>query len=154
MRNALPIVRVERRCVYEDRGYETPCRIFTGCLNYGYGQVSVNGTPTRTHRITYEHYVGPIPKGLEIDHLCRQRDCCEVTHLEAVTRSVNVRRGTAAAVLRAKAAARTHCAHGHEFAEHGRTYISNRRGRQSVARFCRVCLSEHQRRYRERKAAT
>lgn len=48
-----------------------------------------------THRITYLFYVGPIPDGLELDHLCRVRACCNPDHLEAVTRLVNVRRGNA-----------------------------------------------------------
>lgn len=58
----------------------------------GYGSMSVNGRPQRTHRIAYEEYVGPIPAGLEIDHLCRNRSCCNPKHLEPVTRAENMRR--------------------------------------------------------------
>lgn len=117
MKRTPPIERVEARCVYEDRGYLTPCRIFTGyCTPDGYGQVGEGRHRLlRTHRVTYEHYVGPIPEGLELDHLCRVPACCEVTHLEAVTSSENKLRGTGPDVTRARYAAITHCPYGHEY---------------------------------------
>jgi hypothetical protein len=44
------------------------------------------------HRWAYEHFIGPIPAGLEIDHLCRVRHCVNPAHLEPVTKSENRRR--------------------------------------------------------------
>lgn len=59
----------------------------------GYGQI-FNGSPgqnsmTYTHRLAYELLVGPIPDGLEIDHLCRNKVCCNPAHLEPVTPAEN-----------------------------------------------------------------
>lgn len=80
---------------------ERGCWRWQGQKNrFGYGQlnVEVGGKRMclRTHRVSYEAYVGPIPDGLEIDHLCRVRDCANPEHLEPVTRSENVRRSYAA----------------------------------------------------------
>ncbi|MGQ5576033.1 HNH endonuclease signature motif containing protein [Streptomyces sp. ECR3.8] len=62
----------------------------------GYGQMTVDGHPRSAHRVSYEAFVGPIPDGLEIDHLCRVRHCVNPSHLEPVTRSENIRRAIAA----------------------------------------------------------
>jgi hypothetical protein len=77
----------------------TECWQFTGNKtlgNHGYGVVSVAGTSRVAHRVTYEHYVGPVPVGLQLDHLCRNQACVNPDHLEPVTASENVRRARAA----------------------------------------------------------
>lgn len=75
------------------------CWIYQGYLNpAGYGMID-GGTQVFTHRLTYEHFVGPIPDGLVIDHLCRVPACCNPDHLEAVTQRENVRRGLALRAL-------------------------------------------------------
>lgn len=77
----------------EDRGYETPCWIWL--LNksqVGYGKVRVKGKDLLAHRVSYEEHVGPIPEGLQLDHLCSQRDCVNPEHLEPVTALENTRR--------------------------------------------------------------
>lgn len=70
------------------------CWNWTGALNEnGYGKIGMPGiSPVYAHRLMYELCVGPIPKGLEIDHLCFNRRCVNPGHLEAVTRLQNVRR--------------------------------------------------------------
>ncbi len=76
----------------------------TGCWNWdlscnsnGYGQKQFreNGQHRSfvAHRWVWEHLRGPIPVGMELDHLCRNRRCCNPDHLEPVTRSVNIVRG-------------------------------------------------------------
>ena len=62
----------------------------------GYGQIWHDGHFHYLHRVSYEHFVGPIPTGLDIDHLCRNRKCLRPDHLEPVTRRENIQRGYAA----------------------------------------------------------
>lgn len=70
------------------------CWVFTGEINRsGYGRIKVGPGKSRVaHRVTYEHYVGAVPNGLELDHLCVNPACCNPDHLEAVTHSVNMQR--------------------------------------------------------------
>jgi HNH endonuclease len=77
-----------------DQGDGTGCWLWTGAkLHGGYGHMRGGTADTTAHRIAYELLVGPIPKGLEIDHLCRVRACVRPDHLEPVTRAENDRRG-------------------------------------------------------------
>ncbi len=61
--------------------------------NMGYGLFSYDGTMKLAHRVAYTLVLGPIPKGLVLDHLCRNKTCVNPLHLEAVTQKENVRRG-------------------------------------------------------------
>lgn len=70
------------------------CWEWKGYINHnGYGKVVVNDTTRRAHRVSYEHFVGPLTPGLTLDHLCRNRRCVNPTHLEEVTLLENNRRG-------------------------------------------------------------
>jgi len=105
----------------------------------GYGHVlGDNGRQQSAHTLAYEAYYGPVANGMEIDHLCRNRMCCNPFHLEAVTHRENVLRGTSLSALRAK---QTHCARGHEL-EFNHSYSEPRR--------CRLCVQiKNRRRYEE-----
>jgi hypothetical protein len=72
-----------------------PCWVWTGYLNEdGYGVIGLaSGKTDLAHRVSYEVFADPIPEGLEIDHLCRNRACCRWDHLEPVTHEINVKRG-------------------------------------------------------------
>lgn len=74
----------------------------------GYGLFSVDGEATLVHRWAYQHFVGPIPSHLQIDHLCRVTSCANPRHLELVTAADNTRR-------RYDATRRTHCKSGHQY---------------------------------------
>ena len=59
----------------------------------GYGRFKIAGRRVYIHRFAYESYIGPISKGLTIDHLCRSRDCVNPTHMDALTAAEHTRRG-------------------------------------------------------------
>lgn len=85
--------RLERYTSREDSG----CWRWTGTRDsQGYPFLNVDGVPRRAHRLMYERVAGPIPAGLELDHLCRVRDCINPSHVEPVTHSENMRRMRAA----------------------------------------------------------
>jgi hypothetical protein len=94
-----------------DLGFTTHCWSWTGALNeYGYGRTG--GTiDTYAHRLSYKIFIGAIGKDLHIDHLCRNRRCVNPLHLEAVTRSENLKRRVN------HYANRTHCKNGHDLTE-------------------------------------
>lgn len=75
----------------------------------GYAAMSVENRSRYVHRLSYELFVGPIPEGLTIDHLCRVRNCVNPNHLEPVTAAENTRRARAYDVKP------THCPQGHEY---------------------------------------
>jgi len=123
----------------------TACWLWVGAqTSAGYGELvigSKRGPGPRmgyAHRLSYEHYIGPIPKGLQLDHLCRQRCCCNPAHLEPVTHAENMARCDKVACGRLNRS-KTHCLRGHTFDERN-TFV-----RSTGARRCRAC---------ERDAAT
>jgi HNH endonuclease len=75
-----------------------PCWLWTGTRigRTGYGHISLNGQTTLAHRWAWEFLIGPIPKGMQLDHLCRVKCCVNPDHLEVVTPSENTRRWWAA----------------------------------------------------------
>lgn len=65
------------------------CVEWLGSTIRGYGYVGVHGKTMLAHRASYEFFVGPIPEGLHLDHLCRNRSCINPTHLEPVSQGEN-----------------------------------------------------------------
>lgn len=89
------------------------CWLWTGArLASGYGSMRWQGKARVVHRVMYELEIGPIPGGLQIDHLCRVRPCCNPAHLEPVTHAENLRRGRGFAGLNA---AKDRCPAGHAY---------------------------------------
>jgi len=114
----------------------------------GYGHFNgQDGSHLLAHRIAYQLANGPIPEGLTIDHLCRNRACCNPAHLEAVLQRTNTLRGTGFAAVNAT---KTHCPQGHEYSPEN-TYVSS-----SGERSCRACgrasCSRYGKQRRARKA--
>lgn len=144
-----------------DRFAEKVALTDSGCIEWiaarywhGYGHFHSTQTADAksrdiyAHRWSYEYHVGPIPEGLHIDHLCRNRLCVNPAHLEPVTHRVNTLRGIGFAAVNA---AKTHCANGHPY-DQGNTYTDPK-----GYRHCRTCRREVDRKRRpagsRRKAA-
>jgi hypothetical protein len=87
------------------------------------------------HRWSYEYHVGPIPDGLQLDHLCRVRRCVNPWHLEPVTNRVNSQRGKAGAVNAARQEAKEFCPYGHPYSPENTYQRPDRNGRD-----CRRCM--------------
>ena len=113
---------------------ETQCWIWTGSLSKGYGKFGVAGkSPQSAHRLTYTILVGFIPINLQIDHLCRNRACCNPAHLEPVTCRENLFRSPLTqTTIKAN---QTHCKNGHELT--GNNLII--RTRKAGGRDCKKC---------------
>lgn len=114
------------------------CWLWRGYIDAaGYGRFTSDGTPI-AHRVAYQFIVGRIPEGMELDHLCRQRNCVNPDHLEPVTHHVNMLRGCQAQ--------QTHCINGHPFdAENTRIRV---RRDGTTYRQCYPCVRERGRRSR------
>jgi len=107
------------------------CWLYAGYISeQGYGHLWHKGKKYIVHRLSYETFVGPIPDGLVIDHLCRVRCCMNPDHLDPVTVRINSMRGLGAEINRLK----THCPTGHEYTEENTQYFGKNPGRR-----CRQC---------------
>jgi hypothetical protein len=119
------------------------CWSWIGSIDqHGYGKVRVAGKTLATHRVAYETFVGPVPDGLVLDHMCHNADkgcpggpscshrrCLNPEHLEPATRSMNAVRGRGHG-------SETHCIRGHEFTPEN-TYVDSAGHRH--CRTCRTC---------------
>jgi hypothetical protein len=122
--------------------WETGCWEWTACRNStGYGVIGVDSHRNRkAHRVSYELMVGPIPAGLQLDHLCRVRHCINPAHLEPVTSRENTMRSPIS--IAAINAAKTYCSSGrHEYTP------ENTINRKGGKRSCRECNREVQKRW-------
>lgn len=112
------------------------CWAWTGPLNnHDYGSVYEHKLVQLVHRLAYETLVGPIPRGMTIDHLCRVRSCVNPgpAHMEIVTLRVNNLRGNSSAAVYARRTACEKCS--------GTLEPGHR------ARFCRKCYNARCRKY-------
>ena len=128
----------------EDRFWEKvnktdTCWLWTAYVDpEGYGRFKY-GLHQNAHRVAYEWIIGPIPPGLQIDHLCRVRNCVNPSHMEPVTLVENVMRSPIHSSL--INAAKTHCPKGHPYSAE-----NTRRGARG-GRKCRECGREQVRRH-------
>ena len=130
----------------------TGCWFWTAGLRNGYGaifQERINSKQIMryAHIVSYEMHKGPVPKGLQLDHLCRNPLCVSPYHLEPVTSGENTRRGLAPALSRIRFSSRTHCPQGHDLGINrlnkpiSRRYPTGRGG-------CRECRRLELKKYR------
>jgi hypothetical protein len=117
-----------------DISRDNDCLFWTGHLQNGYGVLErvVNGERKShyTHRYVYEKCEGNIPDSMVLDHICRNRNCVNTSHLRVVTRTKNVLENSVsiAAINKAKA----HCINGHEFTDSNTYRVKN-------GRACLIC---------------
>ena len=117
------------------------CWLWVGCQGGGrYGQFTIKKVRIAAHRFAYIEKHGTVPKGLELDHLCRVRLCVKPDHLEAVTRQVNLLRGEGWTAIHAR---KTQCINGHPF-NLANTIL------RGPHRRCRTCKRKADTRRRER----
>ncbi len=134
MMTAAQLARFERHYSPEPN---SGCWLWFGSRDHaGYGSVTIDKRSHRSHRVAYEHFKGPIPVGLVLDHLCRVTSCVNPDHLEPVTCKVNLNRGIH------RNAVKAHCVRGHAFDR-----VDGRGSRR-----CKTCATLTQREYRRRKA--
>ncbi len=119
------------------------CWLWTGPKNKdGYGNHSENHKVVKAHRWSYEYHKTPIPEGMQIDHICRNRACVNPDHMEVVTKKENTLRSLAPTAINAR---KTHCYKGHPFTKEN-TWIS-----PEGWRYCKICKREQDRIKRERR---
>jgi HNH endonuclease len=134
-------VRLLRRVICD---LVTHCWLWQGYKDArGYGKASgeyVSGTIEKisAHRLSYMLFVGPIPEGMQIDHLCRVRHCVNPEHLEVVTPYENYLRGTRGATGPRPRHAKAHCKYGHPYNEENTYWYKDQR-------FCKTCHNERRR---------
>lgn len=114
-RTATPVM--DRLMSHVALGNEGGCWEWTASRRKGYGQIRIQAesgewTTAAAHRVAYELLVGPVPAGLDLDHLCRNTICVNPDHLEPVTRRANVLRGMGPSAENAR---KTRCLNGHSF---------------------------------------
>lgn len=110
------------------------CWLWTAGKWQGYGRYRAGTRNVLAHKHAYELANGPIPAGLELDHLCRVRECVRPDHLEAVTHAENVRRGNGGMP------ARLTCRQGHRYEGDNIYYRPDGRGRD-----CYTCIRSRRR---------
>lgn len=118
------------------------CWLWLGYAEQGYGRVTIKGKRSPTHRVVYEEFRGPIPPGLELDHLCRVPCCVNPDHLEPVTPQINQLRGFSPTGINAR---KTHCVHGHPLTE-GNVWVS-----ALGSRHCILCRRRYNSEFKKRK---
>jgi len=121
----------------ERRVFQGECWIYTGSTSRGYGMLSIADRLRPVHRVSYEIFVGPIPDGLQLDHLCRQRACFNPAHLEPVTQAENIARGQSWSAVSVRTGV---CIRGHALTDDN-VYLRRDGGRQ-----CRECRRSRDRR--------
>jgi hypothetical protein len=146
--NSVPSSSVD--AAISSRGLPIPPKPLGKCVEFeggtirGYGIVILNNRFHYAHRLAWEAVNGPIPPGMQIDHLCRNPACVNVNHLEAVTKRVNVLRGISPAAVNAR---KTKCKNGHPLE------ANNLCKRPDAARVCRTCYNARAKRDRDRVRA-
>lgn len=123
------------------------CWIWSGSVTRknGYGQVSYKSTHYGAHRFFYEHFIGKIPKGMQIDHLCKNPLCVNPKHLECVTPKENLLRSSNFISTNIK---KEVCNYGHPLS--GLNLYTNKSIRGN-RRICRICATRRKKKFQKKQ---
>lgn len=116
------------------------CWVWIGAKRHGYGAFGVGRKSVPAHRMSLLLAGKSIPDGYDVDHLCRNPECVNPEHLEAVTHRENVQRGLAGEHMKHKQATRTTCKKGHPS-----TPNNSRWRKDGKWKSCRICERDSQR---------
>lgn len=127
------VARPEAVRFFEKVKITETCWEWTGTKVQGYGWFTqANKKTIGAHLWLYKQKFGPLTEGKELDHLCRNRKCVNLSHLELVTKKENILRGISPPAINAR---KTHCINGHEFTEKNTYKRKNEAGKR-----CRTCM--------------
>lgn len=121
---------------------ESGCWIWEGRTDFGYGTAWFKQKRTKAHRFVFEVLKGPIPKGLQLDHLCRVRCCVNPDHMEPVSHRTNILRGIGHTAVNHK---KIYCKRGHRLEGYNVMHIH---AGNSILRSCRICSVSRTKQYR------
>lgn len=126
---------------------ETGCLVWVAARSVeGYGRVSVEGRSQLAHRVVWELYVGPIPEGMTIDHLCNRPSCVNIAHLRVASQRENILAPHSATLARRNSLV-TECPQGHPYDE------QNTNRNRPERRDCRACGRAATRRWRDKRSS-
>lgn len=131
-------------------GTPNGCWEWTGAKDKtGYGRFKINGKAEMSHRVSHMIFIGDIPEGYDIDHLCRNTGCVNPEHIEAVTRQENYLRGLGPSLAKQREPCnkfKTHCVNGHP-----RTVENTCFDEKRNAKRCRICKNNQMKEYRRKR---
>lgn len=139
-RSMPPEERVDHYCVRTDDG----CYLWTGAVTAGYGIVTIDGHSQRVHQWVWENANGPLPVGHNLHHVCHNKRCRELSHLELLTASDHWLEHGLRGFARTNSE-KTHCEAEHEFTPEN-TWVE-----KNGKRHCKACRAEAAKRFRARK---